>query len=178
MLSRRKDFHGRFTDDFIREINNIASKIGKDKSTIIEELARKGMRAEDIESIRKLIIELVLEYKRLDISKSIEANKARVEILGGLLKDLCKAYLKYLEDDNQLMAEKTAEQIKSLLWSLQTLDLGGISPIETNMLENVARILATLDKLKKEEIKAIIKELRNQLSSLQRASIDRLFPMH
>jgi len=175
---RRKDFHGRFTDDFIQEIENIASKTGKDKSTIIEELARKGMKAEDIESIRKLIIELVLEYKRLDISKSIEVNKARVEVLGSILKDLCKTYLKYLEDNNQLMAEKAAEQIRSLLWSIQTLDLGGISPIETNMLENVARILATLDKLEKEEIKTIIEELKNQLSVLQRSSINELILKH
>jgi len=52
----RIDFHARFSKEFLEKVSEMASKTGKDRSKVIEELAWKGMKAKELEITVNLVI--------------------------------------------------------------------------------------------------------------------------
>ena len=163
----KADFHGKFDRDFLNRVKEIAKKEGKSQSDVIQELAMKGLKIKSLEIFRKEVIKFILDYKKLEVKKSIDINKERLRALIDILRDL---YSNYLRCNDEEKAKHIVKQIESILWSIQTEGHGGLSPIETNMLENITKVIIGIEKIDTPEFWDAIEQLRNTLK--QRATYE------
>lgn len=164
----KRDFHAKFTHEFLKDVSKLAKRLEKDRSEVIEELARKGMKAEEIDSARKILEDLILKYKKLEVEKAIEIGREKVRALGSILERFCEEYLRLLRSGDSERAEKVGEQIRNLVWSIQNIGFGGLSPIETDLIEKICGIIASPEKIESPEVKEVIAELREELEKLRR----------
>ena len=154
------DFHGKFSREFLNCVKEIAKKEGKSQSDVIQELAMKGLKIKSLEIFRKEVIKFILDYKKLEVKKSVDVNKERLRALIDVLRDLCSNYLRCNDEEK---AKHIADQIKSVLWSIQTEAHGGLSPIETSMLESITKVIIGVEKVDSLEFRDAIEQLRNTL---------------